>query len=325
MKDEMMMLADTVNEDIAFIESLELRKKDIAKLLPDGKIDRFIKSTAIAISENPDLSNCTRKSLFLATVAAAELGLDFCKAKGWAYLVPYKGEAKFMPGYRGFIELITRPGKIIKVEAEVVYEADDFSMGKGTNPHIKHIPNIKGNSGEFVGAYAVATFFNSMKQFEFIPADEVGKIRMKCKTENIWSEWPGEMRRKTAVRRLAKYLPMNDMAPQIVDALAYDNDVAGVTDDSPSQESLNEKMERVIVESHKEESEPEREPDQSGEIFSICKKRYMLNQEQALELVSVIVQHSVDSMTELTQKEASWVLENLGHTETIKAHLEEIG
>ena len=89
------------------IGDLLLAKKETFQALLPKHVDfnRFLKSATLAAVRNPELTKCTANSVVTACVDAAELGLDFTPAKGYAFLVPYKGKAQFIPGYRGLIHL----------------------------------------------------------------------------------------------------------------------------------------------------------------------------------------------------------------------------
>jgi len=236
-------------EEMAFRDILESKAREIELMLPDHMdINHFIKSAMMAVSRNPALANCSRKSLFMACYEAAEVGLDFTPAKGWAYIVPFKGQATFMPGYRGFIELATRTERISHIEAHEVFSCDKIEIRKGTNPEISHVMDITGRRDAVViGAYAIATYANGQKQFDFMTIDELNKIQSRAKTQIVWTSDAGEMRKKTVVRRLQKYLPVS--SDRMAKAMEYDDRVAGVREPEykvlSTEEGLKRENERL--------------------------------------------------------------------------------
>jgi len=331
------------------IKALILDKEpDIVRLLPTHvNCNRFIKSAFLAISREPKLLECTQKSLITAVINAAELGLDFTPAKGHAYLIAFKQTATFMPGYRGMIDLAKRSGTVSKIEAHIVHEKDEFSIEYGLTPKLVHKPQITGAPGNVLGAYAIAWFKDDEPQYEFMTKDQLDGIRRRAKTDLIWSSDYIEMCRKTAVRRLFKYLPSS---PDLDKAMAFDNQIAGVAeappvDDTPRTESLanligtpvdaeyvpdpppenvnTETGEVVIEETTKEEKTSLSTTKQTGNIYSTFKKDYGLNQQDALLVTVAIVKHKLNSMKELTSKEAVWVIESLKYTDTIKGFITE--
>lgn len=203
-------------------DQLEKRKEDFAGMLPiPMKIDHFLWTAYLAILKQPELLNCTKQSLFTAIGNAAEVGLDFTPAKRHAYLVPYKGEATFMPGYGGLIEVALRSGKVIKIESRLVYSEEEFEMEYGTQPYIRHIPKQE-NRGDVIGAYAIAWMTGGLPIFEFMSKSELDTIKGYAKTQKIWGEHESEMQRKSVVRRLYKYLPST---PEMAKVEQYDNNM----------------------------------------------------------------------------------------------------
>ncbi len=149
-----------------------------------------------------------------AIVQASHLGLEIGGTLGQAYLVPFKGEIKMMPGYRGLISLARRSGEISSIKAEVVYQKDTFDLVLGLETKVTHIPNLDGDRGEPKLAYMVAHFKDGGSHFEWMTVAEVMKIKarssaVKSGKETPWDTDRDEMIKKTIIRRGWKYLPMS--------------------------------------------------------------------------------------------------------------------
>lgn len=149
-----------------------------------------------------------------AVVQAAHLGLEIGGALGQAYLVPFKGEIKMMPGYRGLISLARRSGEISSINAEIVYENDIFDLELGIDTKVKHKPCLTGDRGEPKLVYMVAHFKDGGNHFEWMTVAEVMKIKarssaVKSGKETPWDTDRDEMIKKTIIRRGWKYLPMS--------------------------------------------------------------------------------------------------------------------
>lgn len=211
-------------------EVLKLREQ-IEEVLP-ARVDpdRFLRVVTKAVIENPKLMQCTRVSILASIHEAAQLGLEPSGLLGSAYLVPYSRrvnengtwrsvyEAQLIPGYRGLIDLARRSGEIDAIEAEVVRHRDVFSIVKGTNARLTHIPFIpdptaapeERDRGPVVGAYMKAVLRGGHEQYEWMTYDDIEAIRKRSKAADggPWvTDW-NEMARKTVVRRGSKYLPM---------------------------------------------------------------------------------------------------------------------
>jgi len=223
--------------------AIEQKRAAIGDLLPDNvNVNRFIKSAMMAATRNEDIMKCSRESILTTIVNAAELGLDFTPAKGHAYIVPFKKTATFMPGYRGMIELARRSGVVKKIEAHVVYENDEFGIEHGLRPNLHHKPIIKGTRGGVVGAYAIAWIEGADPQYEWMSKEDIDAIQKKASYNKIWTDHYIEMCRKTAVRRLFKYLPCSPDDNRLEKALEYDNQVAGIADEKKDGRSQTEKL-----------------------------------------------------------------------------------
>jgi recombination protein RecT len=197
--------------------------------------ERFLKVYLLAAVKQPDLYNCSPESLLQALMQAAQLGLEVNSPLGSAYLVPFKGTAVLIPGYRGLIDLARRSGVCTAIEAHVVYKDDEFDWVQGTAPTISHRPNLLGArlDEDVVAAYAIAWFEDGHTQMEVLTRRDIDKVRASSRAGAYgpWKDWFAEMCRKTAVKRLAKYLPLTtEMADAIeLDTRAETGEVGSVT------------------------------------------------------------------------------------------------
>jgi recombination protein RecT len=195
----------------------EQAKPGIAAVLPKHlTADKLLKIVLSATSRTPELLDCTPQSVLLAVMQAAALGLEPCTPLQLGYLIPYKNagksEAQFIPGYRGLIRLANNSGEINKISARVVHEKDTCEIVYGTEEKLVHIPYINGDPGALVAAYAIATMKSGERLFEFLPRHEIERIRDRSKaaTNGPWVTDFDEMAKKTAIRRLAKTLPLSE-------------------------------------------------------------------------------------------------------------------
>lgn len=247
---------------VQYVESTEMEKKLMEVLPPGVKLEAFRRAAITCIRNDPKIMACTTASVALAIYEAASLGLTPDGLLGHAYIVPFKGVATLMIGWRGFIALARRSGEIAKVETRLVFEGDAFEFEYGSKPEIRHRP--KGNDqGTVLYAYAIAFFKDGTTQFEVMSAESVENTRERSKAGNDgpWvTDW-GEMARKTPLRKLSKYLPMQP------------NDMRAVVADEYREQGLQAQVKdadfRVIGDYHRE-PETTREP---GETAAQAKVR----------------------------------------------------
>lgn len=193
---------------------LDQMKGEISRCLPKHLTPERI--TRIALTELrkvPKLQECDPLSFIAAIMQAAQLGLE-PGILGSCYLIPFynnklgKTECTFMPGYRGFLDLARRSGQIISLVARAVYSNDEFEYEYGLDEKLYHKPTMD-NRGELIAVYAVALLKDGGRQFEVMSKSEIEDVRNTSKSKNNgpWLTHYEEMAKKTAVRRLFKWLP----------------------------------------------------------------------------------------------------------------------
>lgn len=214
----------------AFLESPQAKAKLAEVATRHLRPEDLIRLALMAASRQPELMRCSHTSILRALLDAAAMGVAPGGVMGRGWIVPRKNrhtgelEACFDPGWRGLIDIARRSGAVKSIEAVAVYEADEFSIELGDEGKIVHRPALDvEDRGEVVAAYAVATFTDGSKQREFLTRADLNKIRNTSMAKSgPWKDWGEEMARKSAVRRLAKYLPYD---PVLDRALEHATDV----------------------------------------------------------------------------------------------------
>lgn len=189
----------------------------IAKALPKIMTpERFTRMVFTAISKNPKLENCTPNSFLGAMMQAAQLGLEPNTPLGQAYLIPFKNkgvmEVQFQIGYKGLIDLVYRSKEVTDIQAQCVYENDEFEYELGLNPVLKHKPALK-NRGEVILYYAVFHTKSGGYGFEVMSKEDIINHAKKTsqsysKESSPWNKYFDEMAKKTVLKRALKYAPI---------------------------------------------------------------------------------------------------------------------
>lgn len=170
--------------------------------------ERFTRVALTVVRQSSDLQRCRPESLLGALMTSAQLGLE-PGPLGEAYLVPYKDQCTFIPGYRGLIKLAWQSGQLRNISARVVHENDEFDYEFGLHPDLVHRP-ARGDRGGITDVYAAATLLDGGAEFEVMTVADIELIRKRSAAgkSGPWvTDWEA-MARKTAVRQLAKWLPM---------------------------------------------------------------------------------------------------------------------
>lgn len=212
---------------------IEKMRPEIMKVLPQHlRPDHFLRCIMTYALRSPEVLSCEPASVAKSIMDAAQMGLAPDGLLGSAYLVPFrkKGAAKMhcqlIPGYRGLIDLARRSAAVMSVEARVVREGDEFQCRYGSKPEIVHVPDLGASHAEspIIAAYAVATMANGAQQFEVLTKADLQKIKASSQSArgefSPWNTWEEEQSRKSAVKRLSKYLPLS---PELARAIEIDN------------------------------------------------------------------------------------------------------
>jgi len=196
-----------------------LKNRDqIDKVKPRNlSTERFIKIVARAVYTNPALAVCNFRSIFMAALQSAELGLEPGGVLGHAALVPYKGKAVFQIMYKGLLVLAHATGQFKMIDTCEVYENDKFKYHLDFEPTFIHIP-ADGERGKVIGYYAFFVLAGGGKKFIYMTREAVdawAKRYSKAydKTDSPWQNFFDEMAKKTVLRKVLKMAPLRVELP----------------------------------------------------------------------------------------------------------------
>lgn len=197
---------------------------ELEKTLPRSiGVERFTRTVLTELRRTPKLYDCSPQSVLGAMMLAAQLGLE-PGPLGHVYLVPFKGEAAFIVGYRGMIELAYRSGQVKDVTTGTVRAGDSFAYRAGTRPFLDHTPAGPPDEREPIAYYAVARLRSGGAPFRVMYPDDVEAIRKRSPSaRSDLSPWTTDYRamaEKSCVRQLARFLPST---PALATALERDD------------------------------------------------------------------------------------------------------
>lgn len=198
--------------------SLESYRHEIMRALPRHvSPDRMLRMALTSARKNPELLNCDQTSFLGAVVQAAQLGLEPDTVLGQCYLIPFnnnktgKKEVNFMPGYRGYMDLIYRVPKHPILTPVVVHEGDEFDYERGLTPKLFHKPMPHDARPKLTHVYCVASFPDGRKEFDIMTRQEIEERRARSKALKFspWNTDYDAMAMKSVIRRMSKFLPMS--------------------------------------------------------------------------------------------------------------------
>lgn len=234
------------------------------------------------LARNPFLYNCDKTSIRDAVISVAAIGLSLNPKLQHCALIPrYNSTLKRMeccadPMYQGLLKLATDGGKVLNVDAGIVYEDEidegRFKMTRGSAPTLHHEPDVrKHRSGwtDVVGAYVVAEIRDShVPKITFVPVDDLKKAmeasemvkRAREKDKPItgpWADWPEEMMIKTALKRAQKTWPKG--SGRLETAIHYANIAEGYIEPHPDDIPGDAEVVKTVTE------------EQAKELRSMCR------------------------------------------------------
>ena len=237
-----------------------IMRPEIEKALPSVLTgERFARMAMTALSQTPELQQCSPKSFLGAMMQAAQLGLEPNTPLGQAYLIPYKNrgqlEAQFQLGYRGYIALASRCG--VTVTAHEVHENDSFSFEYGLEEKLEHKPALT-DRGAVTCYYATYHAKDGAKGFIVMSKEDVTAHKNKYSKAagssfSPWSTNFDSMAKKTCIKQLLKYAPLNT---EFVRAAAADETIK--TNISPAMDEEADETAFTFVEG---ETVPEPSPE----------------------------------------------------------------
>jgi len=200
----------------AIYRDMVAEKASIESIIPAGMdIKRVLRVAFSQVARTPSLHRCDSRTIVDSVVMAASLGLEI-GVNGLCYLVPYKGRCQFQLGYKGMIELARRSGEITTLIARAVYENDEFEYNYGLDEVLIHKPATSGR-GKLTHVYAMAKLKDGGHCFDVLTREDVEKAKKSAASTNgPWSTHYDEMAKKTAIKRLFKYLPVSIEAQNVV-------------------------------------------------------------------------------------------------------------
>ena len=242
----------------------------------------FVASIIDLYNTDNYLQACQPKDVVMEALKAASLKLPINKQLGFAYIVPYKTQGRYVPtfqlGYKGYIQLCMRTGAYKYINADVVYEGELVKYDKLTG-EIEIDPSCR-VSDKKVGYFAFLETLNGFRKTVYLTTEQITahakKYSKSYSSKNSpWVTDFDSMALKTCLRLLlSKYGIMSVEMQQ-----AYVHDVGPGVVDLADQQAAGEvlEVEADVAPENPFEEAPEVEVEaQTGEgegsLFGIDKK-----------------------------------------------------
>lgn len=180
----------------------------------------FVANVTTLVSNNKNLQDCDANSVIFSALKATALDLPLDQNLGFAYVIPYKGQAQFQMGYKGFIQLAMRSGQFKTINVRDVREGEivgeDFISGE------MQFKRVEGREDKpIIGYVAYIRLINGFEKMSYWTKKEIEDHATKysqsysSKNEYVrknsnWSTNFDGMAEKTALKLLlSKYAPLS--------------------------------------------------------------------------------------------------------------------
>lgn len=196
--------------------------------------ERFTRVAITALTRTPKLQDCSPESFIKCLLDLSALGIEPDGRR--AHLIPYGKECTLIIDWKGLAELAQRSGQIAKLHADLICENDSFVYNLG-QIH-EHQIDFRLPRGKPYAAYAMAVTKDGAVYNAVLTEDEILSVRNGSQGWKAFekgfakqSPWDPknptserEMWKKTAFRRLSKWLPLSAEFRDAVekDDLAFD-------------------------------------------------------------------------------------------------------
>lgn len=188
---------------------MKMGPTDFAPALPSHiTLEKFVRVAQTAIQNKPDLLLATRPSLYNAIIKCAQDGL--LPDGQEAALVKFGNDAVYMPMIAGVLKKVRNSGELATLDAQVVYQNDKYeSWTDEKGPHFSHRKALT-DRGQVILTYAYAITKDGATYFEEVNEEQMNAIKGIARSKDVWNgPFGNEMRRKSALHRLSKRLPMS--------------------------------------------------------------------------------------------------------------------
>ncbi len=233
-------------------------EESVDALPPGFNRDRFVLNSLTVIQDmlndsrkRDELAKIRPETIPMCLIKGAFLGLDFLN--GECYAIPYKGVISFQTDYKGEIKICKRfsKNKIRTIYAKNVRKGDVFQekVEHGVQDFVFEPKPF--SDGEIIGTFAVVVYEDGTMMYDTMSKSEIETVRncySKAKDSPAWKNSPGEMYKKTVIRRLCKTIDLNfDKA----EAYFAFEDGGDVRFDNAPQNVLDAKQAMAIAENEK--------------------------------------------------------------------------
>ena len=190
----------------------EIVKSRFAEVIGNKNAGAYISSVMIAVKDSEALLACSPGSIYSSALRAATLKLSVDSALGQAYLIPFKGQATLVVGYKGLYDMAVRTGRYRYINVGPIYEGQEIEENQITGFH-----SISGQKkGDkiigWIGAFEMNPergMINGFGKTMYMTSEEIHAHAKEYSPgydnpKGTWKKETKKMERKTVLRLLIR-------------------------------------------------------------------------------------------------------------------------
>ena len=228
MREQKTAPANANNFSVKQLMGQDLFKKKFEDVL-GARAPQFVASMINLVGNDKNLQGCNPVSVISSCLVAATLDLPIDKNLGYAWIVPYKGQATFQMGYRGYVQLALRSGQYRAINVVDVHEGELVEWNP-LSEELK-IDFTKKKSDKIIGYAAYFELLNGFKKAEYWDTARISEHKKKfSKSDFGWKNDFDAMARKTVLRNMLNHwgiLSVQMQSGMSADLAATETDAAG--------------------------------------------------------------------------------------------------
>jgi len=219
-----------------------------AEIVGNHQAMAYISSVLLAVGNNEALQRCTPQSIITCAMRAATLQLSCDPATGQAYLVPFKGKATLVVGYRGLMTMAIRTGKYRFINCAKIREGMEVTEDIITGVH--RVEGGRKPNGEIIGYLGYFELYQGFSKSIYMTVDEIMEHARKYSksfgnADSPWNTHRDAMCQKTVMRLLiTRYGVLNPMDAKVLEEVDGE-DVSVVDVQLPDPEDVIEEQEQL--------------------------------------------------------------------------------
>jgi recombination protein RecT len=226
--------------------------------------------------KKPVLQNCTPASISNSILKMVAQGMN--PAKTQCYFIAYGNKLTYMRSYHGTIALAKRVGDVKEVNANIIYDKDEYvseiNTDNGRRRLVKHDSPFENRDDKKIkGGYAVVLFNDGTSRLEEMTIAEIKASWMMGQTKGnspAHSGFSGEMAKRTIINRALKTIINSSSDSDLMEEDSNEGPVEASGIDSEVKEKANKKslsFDHGFEDAQVEEEKPDPEAKKNEKKF----------------------------------------------------------